>query len=421
MIITSSNLGMDASTVYREVNTEKKMMMQGGNADSSGGFIFNPERSGAVSSSNMVSQIAGTERSGISSLTSVSEEDHTGSKTISGEQFASQMISEIFGQKVNLREFKYDSQEDRLWSTGQRRGMGAHGLSLPGAQLTLGLDLFEYQYEKLEVNTSGTLRTSDGRDIKLQLNLTLEREEVIQQSGIRMLPSRFIDPLVLSFQNGLNVLGNSSFCFDLNCDGTGETINSLKPGSGYLVLDRNHDGVVNSGLELFGPESGYGYDELRLFDHDGNNWIDENDPVFEKLQLWMGAGNEAAELISLKEAGVGALSLASADAHFNLKDSSGGVIGQIAQSGIFVTEKGEVFPLTEVKLGATDSDNRLYQSFSNELRVALVELRQLISQHRRRVKNMEALELRREETNKPQDWLLQRLFQIRDVKRDILG
>lgn len=42
------------------------------------------------------------------------------------------------------------------------------------------------------------------------------------------------------------------FKFDLNADGQNEDINFATNGSGYLALDRNGDGRINNGSELFG-------------------------------------------------------------------------------------------------------------------------------------------------------------------------
>lgn len=53
-----------------------------------------------------------------------------------------------------------------------------------------------------------------------------------------------------------------------------------------MALDVNYDGIINDGRELFGPRTGNGFLELAEFDIDGNNWIDENDPIFEKLRIW---------------------------------------------------------------------------------------------------------------------------------------
>ncbi len=418
MIITSSTLGMDASTVYTEVNTKYGVQaIINGSPQSRDRFQFNPTISDAGSSRTVASK----EQNSALSVSRVTGVGNTLSHNYSEEQFVGKIVSQVLDQQVEITEFRDESEAGQVLPNNGDQHV-RHRISSSGMEVTLGLDLFEYRQEKLEVRTSGTLRTADGREINLKLDLLLEREEVVRQSGLRILSSRFIDPLVLSFNDGLSVLDNSTFRFDLNCDGKKEEISSLKSGSGFLVLDKNRDGVVNNGLELFGPESGYGYDELSIYDVDGNNWIDENDPVFEQLQLWMAGGSDSGKLVSLEEAGVGALSLASAEAHFNLKDSSGRVIGQIAQSGIFVTENGGVRPLSEVKLGTVEEDqSTITFGLSTQLRMAILELQEMLAKHRRRVANIAAMQHREEKIEKQQDWLLQRLFKLQDDKSNYLG
>jgi hypothetical protein len=45
------------------------------------------------------------------------------------------------------------------------------------------------------------------------------------------------------------------------------------------------DGRVNDGRELFGPITGDGFAELAAYDDDGNNWIDENDGIYDNLSI----------------------------------------------------------------------------------------------------------------------------------------
>lgn len=57
---------------------------------------------------------------------------------------------------------------------------------------------------------------------------------------------------------------------------------------GLLALDRNRDGRINDGFELFGSRVGIGngFEALREFDENHDGVIDRRDPVFEKLLVW---------------------------------------------------------------------------------------------------------------------------------------
>lgn len=97
------------------------------------------------------------------------------------------------------------------------------------------------------------------------------------------------------------------FAFDLDCDGATESVAALASGSAYLAFDRNDDGRINDGSELFGTKSGNGFADLAAFDDDGNRWLDENDAVFDRLRIWEPADAGEARQSTLRERGVGAL------------------------------------------------------------------------------------------------------------------
>lgn len=111
--------------------------------------------------------------------------------------------------------------------------------------------------------------------------------------------------------------------FDIRGVGQTERIAWPELGSddAFLALDRNGDGVINSGAELFGnateqPASAKfanGYNALSVFDENGDGVIDERDAVYSRLLLWQDANHDgisqAEELRGLAEMGVAALSL----------------------------------------------------------------------------------------------------------------
>ena len=53
----------------------------------------------------------------------------------------------------------------------------------------------------------------------------------------------------------------------------------LGKGSGFLALDKDGNGKIDDGNELFGTKSSDGFGDLREYDSDGSGWIDENDEI----------------------------------------------------------------------------------------------------------------------------------------------
>jgi hypothetical protein len=157
------------------------------------------------------------------------------------------------------------------------------------------------------------------------------------------------DPLVINFNGDVTELSDQKFLFDLDCDGEAEEISHFASNSGFLALDNNGDGIINDGSELFGTKSGNGFEDLAKFDLDKNGWIDEDDDVFSKLKVWTKDEEGNNILMSIKEAGMGAIFLGTVNTKFalnNLADNS--TNGVIQKSGVYLMETGEVNTIMHV-------------------------------------------------------------------------
>lgn len=228
---------------------------------------------------------------------------------------------------------------------------GSAGL---GVQVEVQSVLQVEREESLAFEALGQVQTEDGRQIDFMLALDFSRYTRAEQTNLFQGQLNLIDPLMINLNGGAVELSDQSFSFDLNADGQNESIARTAAGSGYLVFDKNNNGIIDDGSEMFGPQSGNGFADLAQYDDDGNGWIDENDAIFSQLSL-MEFDNEEPTLRSAAEAGLGAFFLGSAASDYELKNDTGQVRGVIARSGVALNENGEALLLQEVHLNTPPS------------------------------------------------------------------
>ncbi len=108
-------------------------------------------------------------------------------------------------------------------------------------------------------------------------------------------PPRY-DPLILDLDgDGIETakLTDGAY-FDHNCDGFAEQTSWAAPDDGLLVMDRNGNGIIDSGRELFGDstllKSGQralnGFQVLLELDDNRDGTIDNRDSVWQALRVW---------------------------------------------------------------------------------------------------------------------------------------
>ncbi|MCR5210161.1 MAG: hypothetical protein K6C99_08120 [Lachnospiraceae bacterium] len=199
--------------------------------------------------------------------------------------------------------------------------------------------------EQTDFMTTGTVITADGREICFGLSLAMSRsfkEEYLKKTEVyAQNASNAIDPLVINLSGNIASVSDQKVMFDLDADGEPDSISRLNPDSGYLALDINGDGKINDGRELFGTESGDGFADLAKYDEDGNGWIDEADPIFAKLKIFVTDEEGHETLYRLKDKGVGAICLQKVDTDFSLNSLQDNKRNaQIRESGVFLYENG---------------------------------------------------------------------------------
>ena len=152
-------------------------------------------------------------------------------------------------------------------------------------------------------------------------------------SGTECAPS----PIVINFERrGYQLSGtNAPVFFDIAASGVPMRIcwTAAQADEAFLWLDRNHNGVVDSGAELFGnatplmngSRAANGFEPLRELDSNGDGAIDQRDAVWPRLSLWRDTNHDGvsqpSEIGPVAASGLAAINL---DYHWTgRRDASG--------------------------------------------------------------------------------------------------
>ena len=247
------------------------------------------------------------------------------------------------GNAENIRSSAFSSETTNLYNKALVPAAFGDGSTMN--QVTY------FEKETTSFSSKGRAITEDGRTIDFSIDVMMSRSYV-EYTEVQVNPfaRMMMDPLMINVGRDVANIKDQRFFFDLNADGEEEEITLPGKGTGFLALDKNGDGIINDGSELFGAMSGDGFADLREYDSDGNGWIDENDEIFEKLMVWYKNGDGEDRLVNLKEADIGAIYLGEQQTDFTLTDGFS-VTGRIRSTGIFLHEStGEVGTVQHIDL-----------------------------------------------------------------------
>ena len=175
--------------------------------------------------------------------------------------------------------------------------------------------------------------------------------------NVKSIKHVMVDPLVLDLDgDGLEITPLSQ---GVQFDGNGDTIRTASAwvgaDDGLLVLDRNGNGVIDSGRELFGDETlladgkkaAHGFAALSELDVGGaagatggagDGLFDAKDAQYTNVRIWRDLNqdgiSQAGEMQTLAEAGIASVKLSSTKTDTNYGDA------QLVQSGSFTRTDG---------------------------------------------------------------------------------
>ena len=198
-----------------------------------------------------------------------------------------------------------------------------------------------YEEENLSIKANrldffayGEVRTKDGKVVRFEVNFSLFNLELdVSAKSVRSGSVALVDPLIIDLNGSPDLLSPAKFEFDINGDGNKEKVPLLAEGKGFIFFDRNSNNRVDGG-EIVGVRSGDAFSELRSLDSDGNGWLDEDDPAFGRLRVWL-KNPRKDRTVGLSQLGVGALYTGSFNTVFDLEN-----FGVLKNLGIYLTESG---------------------------------------------------------------------------------
>jgi len=206
------------------------------------------------------------------------------------------------------------------------------------------------EQESTSFRALGSVRTADGRNIDLKVDYALSRESAtVTSMSASNVDELLKDPLVVRLKDDGAIFSGERTHFDLDADGKTEEVPTLSSSYGLLALDRNGNGKIDDGSELFGTKSGNGFADLARLDADHNGWIDESDPIYNQLSVWSSDKDGKASLASLKQADIGAMSLTNTATPFKL-EQDGSLQGKLRSTGLFLREDGSAGLMQQVDL-----------------------------------------------------------------------
>ncbi|WP_018936244.1 hypothetical protein [Thioalkalivibrio sp. ALJ24] len=225
--------------------------------------------------------------------------------------------------------------------------------SVARAGIAWSVEETRIEVEHTSFEARGMVRTADGQAIDIDLSVSMSREFMQHTRVSAGMDAELHDPLVINFHAPAAALTDTRFEFDLDADGHEQQVAFLQSGSGFLAIDRSGSGKVDDGSELFGPLTGDGFAELRRHDHDGNGWIDADDPIYDRLRVWTRDEKGRDQLLALGEVGVGAIYLGHVSTPFDLRHSAdNSLLGQVESTGLWINEDGETGSVQQIDLTA---------------------------------------------------------------------
>ena len=192
------------------------------------------------------------------------------------------------------------------------------------------------------------------------------------------------DPLVLDLDgDGIETAGidpTAPVLFDMDGDGIKTATGWIRPDDGIVVLDRNGNGLIDSGRELFGDATvlargaragqlaANGFEALADLDLNADGRLDSLDASWGQLRIWRDLNqdgvSQAGELTTLAAQGIASLGAQGTQSNLDLGNGNTQVL-----SGSFTRTDGTLGAsgVAEVAGSLLLASNNFYRGFTDEV------------------------------------------------------
>ncbi|ABC32762.1 RTX toxins and related Ca2+-binding protein [Hahella chejuensis KCTC 2396] len=195
------------------------------------------------------------------------------------------------------------------------------------------------------------------------------------QDALNWVPRK--DPLILDLDgDGIETTpADGSVLFDHDGDGIKNASGWIKSDDGILVLDRNGNGVVDNGSELFGgntikangDKAKNGFEALADMDSNGDGVVNASDAQFGDLRVWRDLNQDGEsqvnELFKLSDLGITAIGTSHKEGTINVGNGNQSIAqGQFTKSDGTTGETGAAESLNL-------SSNNFYREFTDTIAI----------------------------------------------------
>ncbi len=200
----------------------------------------------------------------------------------------------------------------------------------------------------ISITQQNTQSNSQQQSIN-QVTIEASSSRLLFSSVVVETPIQTTDPLAFDLDgNGIETTGiKQAINFDINGDGITEKTSFIGGNDAFLAYDKNGNGLIDNGKELFGDQHGAanGFEELSKYDDNKDGVIDKNDAIYADLKLVSLGDNQQLKTSSLAEHSIQSINLDYANQHqaINYYDS-------IEQTGQFTRSDGSVGYTADIML-----------------------------------------------------------------------